>query len=386
MKVLFVDDNASVLAAFRRNLRKRYDVETAEGGEQAIEMLGNSGPYGIIVSDMKMPGMNGVEFLERSHELAPTAVRIMLTGNADQQTPIDAVNKGHVYKFLSKPCSVDDLVAALKDAEAHYEVLQVEHRMLEQTVAGCVNVLTDVLGLVAPFALGRGQRLRDSLIPFLKVIKLKGIWQFEVAALLSSLGYTSLPHGLLEKLDGGGELSVQERGIVNQMPEIGAHLVEGIPKLERIGKIIRYQRKNYNGSGYPSDNISGQRIPLGARILRIFDDRMTLEREGVSGEAAKAKMLKREGIYDPKILELCFKYYPSYLTNSIAKDKEVLSLELKSLKPGMVIVSDITTQDGVLLVESGNWLTAAMIQRIRNYVLLDQVKGPFYVQMGETAA
>ncbi|EDY81035.1 response regulator receiver domain protein [Verrucomicrobiia bacterium DG1235] len=383
MKVLFVDDNKSVLAAFRRNMRKRFDMVTAESANEALELMSKEGPFGIIVSDMKMPGMNGVEFLEKSIEISPESVRIMLTGNADQETATEAVNRGHVYRFLNKPCSVEDLISALKDASDHYDLMQVEHNRLEETVAGCVKVLTDVLGLVAPFALGRGQRLKASLTPFMEVLKMKSTWQHEVAALLSSIGYTSLPVDLITKLEMGEELTGHEATVVRQVPIIGYELVAAVPKLEKIARVIKYQRKNFDGTGFPKDEVKGQSIPLGSRLLRVFEDRMELEREGTGGRAAFEVMVDRRGYYDPQILELCFKYYPDYLSTSISKEKPVQTLDLQSLKPGMVIVSDVYTVNDVLLVEAGNWLTAATIQRIRNYAALDQVSGPFYVQTDE---
>ncbi len=386
MKVLFVDDNASILAAFKRNMRKRFDMLTADSAESALALLSKEGPIEVIVSDMKMPGMNGVEFLEKSIEISPDSVRIMLTGNAEQTTATEAVNRGHVYRFLNKPCSVEDLILAIKDAAHHHELMKLEHNDLEQTVAGCVKVLTDVLGMVAPFALGRGQRLKASLTPFMKVLKMKSPWQYEVAALLSSIGYTSLPNELIVKLESGDDLTGHESNVVRSVPIIGYELVSAVPKLEKIANVIKYQRKNFDGTGVPKDEVAGQSIPLGARMLRVFEDRMELEREGLAGAAAHEKMGKRSGYYDPQVLELCFKYYPEYLTTAISKEKPVLALELDSLKPGQVIVSDIYTKTDVLLVEAGNWLTAATIQRIRNYAVLDQVNGPFYVQSDELSS
>lgn len=386
MKILFVDDNASVLAAFRRNMRKRFDMLTAESAALAIDMLKEDDRIGVIVSDMKMPGMNGIEFLERSMEIAPNAVRIMLTGNADQETATEAVNRGHVYRFLNKPCPVEDVIEAINDGCHQYEIQELEHNRLEETLAGCVKVLTDVLGMVAPFALGRGQSMRASLGPFLEALKMKSPWQYEVSALLSSIGYTSLPSELVQKLENREELNGRELNVVKSVPEIGYNLVVGIPKLQKIARNIKYQHKNYDGSGLPKDELKGQSIPLGGRMLRVFEDRMILEHEGVNGQAAHEQMKSREGVYDPQILELCFKYYPEYLTTSISKDKPVLTLDLESLEPGQVIVSDIHTVSGLLLVEAGNWLTGATIQRIRNYAALEQVIGPFYVQPIESTA
>ncbi len=386
MKILFVDDNASVLAAFRRNMRKRYDMCTADSAAAALEILKKGEHVSVIVSDMKMPGMNGIEFLEKAIELSPDSVRIMLTGNAEQETATEAVNRGHVYRFLNKPCSVETLIGAIDDAIHHYDLMQLEHNDLQDTVAGCVKVLTDVLGIVAPFALGRGQRLKASLTPFMEVLKMKSPWQYEVAALLSSIGYTSLPSELIAKLELGEALDGHESSLVRSVPKIGYDLVSAVPKLEKIAKVIKYQRKNFDGTGYPKDELAGQSIPLGARLLRVFEDRMALEREGLAGTAAHEKMQSRAGYYDPQVLELCFKYYPDYLSTSISKEKPVHTLDLESLKPGQVVVSDIYTVNDVLLVEAGNWLTSATIQRIRNYAVLEQVSGPFYVQVGEAEA
>jgi len=110
---------------------------------------------------------------------------------------------------------------------------------------------------------------------------------------------------------------------------------------------------------------------------------MALEREGVGGDAALQEMSKRAGVYDPQVLELCFKYYPEYLSTSISKDKAVKTIDLDSLEPGQALVSDVQTSEGLLLVEAGNWLTAAAIIRIRNFALLGQVTGPLFVQSAE---
>src|SRR6266700_2888600 len=116
VKVLCVDDESNVLEAYQRNLRKRFTIDTALGGEPALALIASQGPYAVIVTDMQMPGMDGVEFLMRVRQKAPDTVRLMLTGNADQKTAVEAVNKGHVFSFLSKPCPAESLEAALENA------------------------------------------------------------------------------------------------------------------------------------------------------------------------------------------------------------------------------------------------------------------------------
>lgn len=381
MKVLFVDDNESVLSAFRRNLRKEFEVETAETGDAALKLLQSSGPFAVVVSDMKMPGMSGIEFLERAMSVAPDTVRVMLTGNVDQATAVEAVNRGHIFRFLNKPCSLEEVVSAVRAAGAHHEATKVENRMLEQTVSGCVKTLSEVLGMVAPFALGRGQRLQRCIGPFVRSLQLKAPWVYDVTALLSSIGYTSLPTSVVTKLECGEPLEPEEAKIVRETPQVGYELVSPIPKLEAVARAILYHRKNYDGSGFPVDTISRAAIPLPSRILRVFEDRLALERDGVAMEAAKNAMLGRDGHYDPRILDASFRYFPGYLDTTVSKDREVHVFSIGSLEAGQIVVSDISTHEGVLLVEAGNALTPAVVRRIKNYATLGQVSGPFYVQM-----
>lgn len=383
MKVLFVDDNKSVLSAFRRNLRNTYDVVTVESGDLALKELEKNEPFGIVVSDMRMPGLSGVEFLEKAIEVAPDTVRIMLTGNVDQETALDAVNRGHVYRFLNKPCGVDQIIEVLEGAAKQYEIGIVERKVLERTLVGCVKVMSDVLGLVAPLALGRGQRLRDCISPFIEFVNLKSVWVYEVAALLSGIGYTSLPSSLIKKVEAGDELNAREKALLREVPEIGYELVSDVPKLDMIARVIKYQEKRYDGGGFPEDEVSGSKIPLGSRILKIFEDRMALEREGVAGDTACEKMKGQSGVYDPKILDLCFKFYPEYMDTCISKKKAVKACQLADLEPGQTMVSNLCTGKGVLLVEAGNRMTAATIRRIRNYAALGQVDEPFYIQEEE---
>lgn len=388
MRVLFVDDNQSILAALRRNLRKRFEIETAESGEEGLRILGEGRPFAAVVSDMKMHGMSGIEFLERAANLVPRCVRVMLTGNADQQTAIDAVNRGKVSKILCKPCSVEELARCLDSAIIECEQGQgaggmlekVEGDMLENTVGGCVKLLCDVLGMVAPFALGRGQRLQACLLPVARMAGIGPLWELRVASLLSSIGYTSVPDSLIRKIGEGDALTDRERKIVRDIPMIGYELIAAVPKLENVAKMVKYQRKRFDGGGFPEDSFSGNDIPAGSRLLKIIEDRLELEKDGIVKLAAYSAMSARVGHYDTQLLDLCFKCFPSFLGTTISSKKAVLKLGLGSLKPGQIIVSDITTSEGLLLVESGNQLTTATLQRIRNYATLEQVSGPFFVQ------
>ena len=121
-KILFVDDEQHLLDAMRRQFRGKYEVVTALGGNEGLRVIQAQGPFSVIVSDFKMPLMNGVEFLAKSREVSPNSVRIMLTGYAEHQIAIDAVEKGHVFHFLTKPCALEVLTQAIDAALDLYQL------------------------------------------------------------------------------------------------------------------------------------------------------------------------------------------------------------------------------------------------------------------------
>lgn len=374
-KILFVDDEENVLSAFRRNLRRKFNFETAISGADALEVIGSKGPFAVIVSDMKMPGMSGVEFLSYAAKVTPDSVRVMLTGNADQQTAIAAVNEGKIFRFMNKPCKLGELVETVEAALGQYELQLVERKLLEETVAGSVKALSEVLGMVAPFALGRGQRLQECITPFAKMAGVGVVWELEVAALLSSVGFASVPASVVRKIEDEQILDPQEAAIVRSVPRIGSELVAEIPRLEGVSEIMLQQGVHFeNGESREVE------LPVGSRMLKILSDRMTLEKNGVVKLDALDAMKARPGFYDLELLELCFRCFPNFLGNSIQGDRSVLNVRIENLKAGYVAVSDIFTKDGNLLVGAGNRFTATMISRIQNYEAIGEVLGPVLVQ------
>ena len=156
---MFVDDEPNVLQSIRRNLRKQFKLDTAEGGEAALQKLGEDGGFAVIVSDMRMPGMNGVELLSQAKQRWPETVRVMLTGNADMGTAVQAINEGQIFRFLSKPCSKEALLKALKAAVRQHRLVVAETQILEETLRGSIKLVTDILSLVSPMAFGRASRV-----------------------------------------------------------------------------------------------------------------------------------------------------------------------------------------------------------------------------------
>lgn len=379
-KILFVDDDPNVLAGFQRTLRKQFAFDTALSGAEALEQLRATGPYAVIVADMRMPGMDGIELLERVRTETPDTVRLMLTGNADQQTAVEAVNRGQVFRFLNKPCGPETLVPALEMSLRQYELARVERELLEGTLSGSVKLLADVLGMVAPEALGRGQRLRDSMRRFARMAAAGPEWELQIAALLSSIGYAAVPPAVLRKIAAGSELGEHELAILRRVPQIGHDLLAAIPRLSNVARIVLLQSKHFDGGGFPGEPVVGSDIPIGARMLKILIDRMALEADGVVKKRALAEMQAREGCYDPRLLELNFICFPEFLDQALSAERPVLTLPVAQLVAGQVLVSDIVTPSGLPLVGGGNRLTEMMLERLRNHAMLGEVKEPVYVQ------
>jgi DNA-binding NtrC family response regulator len=186
-KILLVDDDRYILDGYRRSLRSEFSMETAQSGQEALGLLEDKTAYAVVISDMRMPGMDGIELLKRVKKASPDTVRIMLTGNADVQTAIEAINEGSIFRFLIKPCSKETMARTITAALVQYRLIA-EKQLLEQTLSGCLQVLTEVLSLVNPAAFSRAERARRYIHHVVTAMQLGNPWQYEVAAMLSQLG------------------------------------------------------------------------------------------------------------------------------------------------------------------------------------------------------
>ena len=215
------------------------------------------GRFAVVVSDLKMPGMDGIEFLTRLRQRAPDTVRILLTGHADLQASIDAINRGEIFRFLIKPCAPDTLVSALKAGLTQYHLITAERELLEQTLNGSIKVLCDVLSLVNPEAFGRSARIARYVGAIAGHLHVKELWPIKTAAMLSQIGCVILPETVLKKVYRGEPLTSEESQLFNQHPFVAADLVARIPRMKHVAEIIRFQDKYFDGYGLPHDKRAG---------------------------------------------------------------------------------------------------------------------------------
>ncbi|HWD19409.1 MAG TPA: HD domain-containing phosphohydrolase [Verrucomicrobiae bacterium] len=377
-EILFVDDDPDILAGFQRILRKEFKVDVAVGGIRALAHCATRPAYAVVVADMQMPMMNGIEFLVQLEEKFPDTVRIMLTGNADQKTARDAVNQGHIFRFLTKPCPPEELGPALRAGLKQYGLVTAERELLEKTLNGAAKVMSDILAMHDPFSFGRGQRLREYMRTFAESLKLKQTWDLELAALLSQIGCVTIPLPVLEKARNRAPLSGPEKDMLARAPELGSNLLANIPRLESVAQILLYQNKNFDGSGFPANGLKGEDIPVGARILRVLHDLLQYESRDESKEKALEAMTRAEGVYDPKALAAVAASFDICLTTDDAA-RAVRAVPLAELRVGHVLQSTAHTKDGLPIAPPGAEITGILLEKLRNFAELGQLAEPILI-------
>jgi len=373
-KILFVDDDTEILAAFQRQLRKRFHIETALGGREGLKAVMNRGPYAVIVSDLRMPGMDGIQFLSRSREIAPDSVRMMLTGYAELQTAIDAVNQGNIFRFLTKPCPQDLLVDVLAAGIKQYRLVTAERELLEKTLWGSIKVLTEVLGLLNPEAFGLSSRIKRYVREIALHMGVAGVWRLETAAMLSQIGCVILPDETLGKLYRGEELTKEEGHLMDMHPNIASDLLVNIPRMQEVAEIIAYQGKRFDGSGMPPDSRKGEDIPLGARVLKVVLDFDILEASGTPKSEAFLQLKQRLGWYDPSVLAAL-----EAVVGVDEKKYEIRVVKAQGLMENMILAEDVRTSEGILLISKGHEISRPLLQRLNNFARISRIKEPIRV-------
>lgn len=366
-RILVIDDDHHLLSALRRQLSESFDLETAQGGAEALDAaraaVKTHQPFAVAVCDMRMPGMNGIETLRQIREITPDTVRIMLTGNADQQTAIAAINQGAIFRFYTKPCPPEQLVEGLEAALGQYRLVTAERELLENTLTGAIKVLVEVVSLNDPVAHALATRLCDWLRVLTEEFKMPQRWGLEIAASLVSIGQVAIPPELVAKKRGGGALTPQEQSIFDQAPAAGRNLVAHIPRLAAVAEIVYLQDRGFDGSGFPADGPKGNALPLDARLLKILKDLAEVTQGGLAIKSAFAELDRRKAQYDPALLakvRACLEDRGDVAATKVAE------VPVAALRAGHQLLSDVRMANGHLIVPEGTQLSGAHIERLRN--------------------
>ena len=376
-RVLCVDDEVELLAGLRRTLWRQYSIAVASNPADAEAMLVAEGPFAVVVSDLRMPGSDGITFLSRARQFSPNTVRILLTGYADVHTAIAAINDGNIFRFLTKPCAPETLASALASAVRQHELIMAEHSLLEETLKGAVKTLTEILSLTSPAAFGRAMRVRQYVQAMASRGGVACQWEVELAAMLSQIGFVALDSDTVERAYVGQALSAPEREAVAKCPRIGAELLARIPRLERVAEMIACQHDK------PADLVRRalpEPMATGCQLLLLglrFD-------EAISQGVASADVVAALAHEFPPTLALYIDALAEL--NATQPTMTVRAVTVEQLSPTMVLMEDVRATSGVLLMAKGQHLTETAIERLHSFVRKVGVREPIRVSQAPPIA
>lgn len=401
--VLCVDDEPSILSALRRVLRTEgCRILTAGSGAEALALL-EAEPVDVVVSDMRMPVMDGARLLAEVRARWPGTARVLLTGYADMEATVLAINEGQIYRYIHKPWDETELRLTVRQA-AERQVLQRErdrlqqltqvqneelqvlntglaqrvaertaelglaHERLKKNYLATIRVFAGLLDMRNGLLGGHGKRVADLArrIAVAMEVPSDQVQDIFVAGLLHDIGFMAVPDTLLAKPV--GRYTPDEMQLYQRHAPLGAQSLMALDDMQSVASLIRSHHERFDGKGYP-DQIAGSAIPLGSRILAVadtWDDLLQGHLTGAQLKQAEAQTLmqRARGIqFDPEVVDVILQ-----LTQvEVPKVLKLQPVNTESLVPGMVLGKDLTTPEGVVLLAAGQKLTQGLIERIRRY-------------------
>jgi DNA-binding response OmpR family regulator len=379
-RVLFVDDEVSLLNGIKRRLGTQIDLVTACSGDEGLIAIGEQGPFAVVVTDMRMPKMDGIQFVQAARAKSPNTVFIMLTGNQDQATAIQALNDGHVFRFLNKPCQSQDLLVAIEAGLRQHQLIISEKELLQGTFVGAVSVLTDVLELAQPRIFGHAERVQEIVTVLQQRLRLEDRWEYKLAARLSLLGFALLPEQDRVRFEMGLDTGRQLHDTIRAAAAIGQRVIERIPRLETVARVIGLMGSIDGNMLLSKMRTDDERAITGATLLRVAIEWDFLVRQGLSPEAAVDEIRKSLPNLHVTVATLLAEMDPG------ERRGNTLECDPADLVEGMVLQDDVLTGDGTILIRRGRRLTWTIIEKLRSYETSDVRLNPISVQTANAPA
>ncbi len=419
--VLLVDDEARILSSLHRLLHEKYHVEQTESPEHALELLARE-EFALVITDQRMPDMEGTELCALASEIAPDTKRVILTGYSDMKAAMDAINRGSVYRFMLKPWRDDEMSALVDEAVKHYNLAEENRRLNALTVRqnlelqelnkrlegfngklqekvfertreiselsekvtryfrGSIDLLSRLSAMHSQVLGNHGRRVAELSVKIGQQQRLseKDLSELEIAATLHDIGKIGMDPRVVSS---SGEQTERERAVLRTHPVEGAGLIARIPGLSDVGRLVRHHHEAYNGDGFP-DRLRGDAIPVGSRIIAVadaFDNFLNMRSRYTEAEAKAAitHLEQRSGSqFDPAIVQVL----ASLLTSDRIDIPESYEVEiaLRELRPGMVLSRDLVTAQGTTLMNKGTMLSDSRLPELFERASADPiVDGPF---------
>jgi len=377
--IVVADPDKNVQTGFQRLFGGDMNVVCFSDSEPALAFLKKNHGAAVILSCFNLPGRGGTAFLRAAEGIVPQATRVMLTRENSAEAIKKAINEGHAFMYLEKPCQSAELVSAMETALAHHRQLAKERALLERTLAGSVKLLIDMLALFHPEAFRRTGAVRKQALKMARHLGMKKTWELEMAVMLSPLGEALLPKEILARYRAARSLTEQERDVLERAPAQTRELLKNIPQLEKVSEYLYLSARGFNGSGFPKDGPTGTEIPLIARMLKLLTDLWYASPEAGPDAAAFEALTINWRKYDPKLLELA----KTVLMDDVPEErkKHIAQCYIRSLRPGDILVDDALTENShELVLARGHMLTPTTIRRLEHFHHTAGVRQPIRVE------
>ena len=357
-KILCVDDEESILRAFQLHLRKDFELHIANSGEEGLQVFDTEGGFAVVLSDMRMPGIDGAAMLAAIKERNPDVVTMLLTGHTDFESAISAVNEGNVFRMLSKPCAPEVLIQSLKAGLRQYELIEGEKILLEQTLKGAVDALSQALATAKPLFFGRAQRVRRLAAELADLLEQPNKWRIEVASIFSQIASITLPETVTEDVYHKRDLNNEVKEIVSRFPEVTEQMLEKIPRLEEVREII--SKIDVQPRFEAPDEFGTRKAASIIKVALDYDHYLEL---GYDKQIIVQTLQEREKFYDPVVTD-CLKHL-----HHVADQKyKLMQVPIKDLASGMRLADDLLHESGFLVAPSGTDVDRHFIRVVRNHL------------------
>lgn len=382
IKIMIVDDDRNILDGFRRILSRHFTIALCDDPMDALVKVDSEGPFAVVVSDMHMPVIDGINFLAKVREKSPDSVRIMLTGDSDVKTAIDAVNEGRIFRFLTKPCDYKVFANSLLTGIQQYRLVTAEKELLEKTLRGSISMLTEILSMSDPELFGMACKVRDLVRELAPKLEIGNTLDLEFAALFSPIGWVPMPSDLREKAKSGLPLTPEERDVVARVPGVGQELLSRIPRLENVAELIDLMQRDAQDAEAITTAKKVPELLPGAKLLRIIRDLAQMV-YGKFSLATALELMRGKGgqVYDQRMLASVATLLGKASTPSSPDDYyKRLELDVKDLRIGDRLVLPVETFDGRLLAAADTFVTPIIRERLVNFQTLFGIKPPIVVK------
>lgn len=381
--ILIVDDDPRGLAALEGVLiPEGYRIERAAGGREALDKAARLQPD-VMLLDVMMPDMDGFDVcrtIRSTPALAEMPV-ILVTALDDRDALLQGLDAG-ADELITKPFNRLEMKTRLRTLTKinRYRHLIEDRRTLQATLEGVISVLTDLLTVVDPANFGRAQAVKRRASALAFHLHVADAWPIELAALLSRIGYVTIPASVQERERSGAPLGAAEQALLERVPEIGHGLLTRVPPLQEVAQLVKLQHARYDGGEDRGEGPRGDDIPLGSRILKVASDAIDLEARGKSTIEAMSELSKRHGWYDPKVLAAADAIAQGP-TQAGQAGLTVREVRLGELQPGWRLHRDLIAQNGTLLLGAGHTLTPAILESILNFSIISKINGTVAVEI-----